>query len=289
MELTRETMDLVERLRTSSREEAEAYVSGLRAGQRPGPRQAEQLREVLTMVGRSLRPKGDEGWRWVSDPESPVCQIRYASLLVDERRWQDVINLLAEVDDRHLDPVHRQHRLHLLGLAHFRLGDIKAAVHAWENGLAVSGGQCADLRLYIELAHILEGDCDEGASADSGELQHLVSSIREADDHLTAGDVEAALNAIDHQTTWRCREVQSFARLAAAHLERIAPPAERLRKTIALAVFCQLYPPGHGGYGGSDEIPLLDSARDQQRLDDIAARAQAWLVASGAHEEGEEW
>ena len=216
------------------------------------------------MTGPVSQSQGTMRPQWHRNLHHPLCRFRYANMLVDVDGWEELFELLADLDVQGLDPVFRQHRHHLLGMALMKTGKMTDALQAFERGLAVSGGKCVGLEAHADLARILTGnDIRYGSRG----IKELVSSIIKADDLLDRDDVEGALAAIDRPEIWRYKELQSFARLAVCHLRRTCPPAERLRKIIALINFQHINEEALWDYGGANNLPLLEHTWGEDDLE----------------------
>ncbi len=163
------------------------------------------------------------------------------------------------------------HLYHLAGLARWHAGDIAGALDAWCAGLVVPHGNCA-LQAGIDVAAALSGEARPESNPWVGHL----ARIREADRHLEAGDPAAAVAELDVVQTWRQRELQASARLAAAWLE-LAPedPAERFRMAQALAMFATL--PELVPEGPLLDLPLPAGRWGADRVRRLASRAERWL------------
>ncbi|MFH1176858.1 MAG: hypothetical protein V1750_05570, partial [Acidobacteriota bacterium] len=105
-------------------------------------------------------------------------------------------------------------------------------------------------------------------------LRRLRAVLAAADDRLAAGKPAEALAILWHPWVLAYPDTQSFARLAAAQLAREpATPFERFQVIHALAAYCDLLASPLATWR---DLPIAE-AWDQQRLEDLAARCQAWL------------
>ena len=96
---------------------------------------------------------------------------------------------------------------------------------------------------------------------------------------LARGDAAGAVSALSRLGFFRCGELQSLARLAEAHL-RLEPahPAGLFHKAVALAALCKRV--NDQGLD-REELPVTGHAWDAGQLQDVAARAAAWLEGYG--------
>ncbi len=110
-------------------------------------------------------------------------------------------------------------------------------------------------------------------------VRQLLGAILTADRALVAGDAAAARAALERPVVWREVEVQSAARLAAAHLEtRAVTPAERFAKRVGLAFFRDAM---NRQPGIRRELFLPGLTWEAARLVELDARAAAWLDDRG--------
>jgi len=206
----------------------------------------------------------------------PGIALLVADRAVEAGRWEEVRRCLSTIDSGDLDDSRAARWYYLLGMALVHDGRWKEALAVLDRELDDDEG-FYDFDSLIELAKWLD---DPSAAREWGPGQPLVrqllGAISTADRALEAGDATAALATLDRPAVWQGAEVQSAARLAAASLETTPrTPAERFRKRLALAFFCDLH-----GRKSSDlrrELLLPGLAWDQPQLERIEQRARAWL------------
>ncbi|MCP4656474.1 MAG: hypothetical protein GY856_13765 [bacterium] len=204
-----------------------------------------------------------------------------AALLIADRaagagQWEEVRRGLGAVDSGDLDDDRASHCHYLLGIA--LLHDRR-----WEEALEVLERETSRERgiyAFGPLIEVAKWMRDPSAASEWGPDQPLVrqllGAIRTADRALEAGDAAAALATLDCSAVWQGSEMQSAARLAAASLETTPRnPAERFRKRLALAFFCDLHGIRHQLVRKELQLPGL--AWDQPQLERIEQRARAWL------------
>ena len=203
-------------------------------------------------------------------PDHPVLAILHAEAAAEEGRWGDVMGTLEPFRTRRLDPEVRRHLAHVLGMARYATGEAEAALELWKS--ANRADSLCELTPYINLARPLR---PADRKAGSPLLRRLLAAVRDADEALELGETGAALEAADRSAVWRAGEIQSLARLAEVFL-RVEPslPMQIYRKAMALALFIS-----HHDEDGTlrNELPLTPGRLERERLDELRARALAWL------------
>ncbi len=112
---------------------------------------------------------------------------------------------------------------------------------------------------------------------DQGLLLRLLGAIRTADHARRAGDLPAALAALDRPWVWAAGEEQSFARFADLVLELPAStPAERFDKRLVLGHFRAVRGRPRWGLPRA-EIQLPGVRWERAELDRIEELAVGWL------------
>jgi hypothetical protein len=205
-------------------------------------------------------------------PGHPQLVLRRADLVALGARWDEVERLLAGVDPAALPEARACHLHHLRGLARLHAGDPPGARQCFEAGARLSSTRCC-AAWNLDLAGAL---CDPPGAEPEGQgaaLRQLVRACRLADQHLLHGDDAAARDVLDRPVVHARLELQSAARLAAAHLaHEPATPLEMLAKLVALS-----------RVSGADRAPTWDFDQipglgwDAPRVAAVAARARAWL------------
>ncbi len=215
-------------------------------------------------------------------PDHAGFALLLAETAAAEGRWQELLQILEpiEITPRDVTDCYVQHYYHLLGLARLRAGEIEAAAAAFAEGLEHERYGLCNLR---SLSLLTQPMPETPAPADWGPHQpvvrQLLGAIRVADRALLAGDAAAARAALERPAVWREVEVQSAARLAAAHLEtRAATPAERFAKRVGLAFFRDAM---NRQPGMRRELFLPGLTWDAARLAELDDRAATWLDDRG--------
>ncbi len=201
-----------------------------------------------------------------------------ACQMVKLEDWEAVLKTLKQARPRTFSGPGTRHYYHMLGIVRLHLGDAKAAHAAFKNGLR-HPGSCR-LEPLIELTQPMAG-VPRPAAWDRRQplVRQLLGAIRIADRALAAGDLEAARAAVRRPAVWRGEELQSLARMTRIFLDTPTPsPRERFFKRHALALFRVLHRDGRMSRRWQILLPGLTWEED--RLDDLAERAGAWLEGS---------
>ena len=202
-------------------------------------------------------------------PEDPSVTLLSAVCESEAGNWTQCREILEKSLAEGLPESARQHRLHLLGLSRFHVGDLAGARAAWEEGLECDGN-CSLEHLHKLLT---PGDGD-----DASPVQRLIAAVHAADEHLESGKPKAAIEALKLPCLFQLLELQGLARLAQAHLWLDDDgPVFAFNKAAALAAFCAAYGDRDNKYRHHLEIPGLAWSRD--RLDELHERVRAWLEA----------
>lgn len=208
--------------------------------------------------------------------EMAVVQAGWAGLAV-QRKWAALVEVLDSVEPATLPEDLRKHRHHLLAAAFFALGDVARAAQHLEEGKALQGS--CDLKPLDELCEAAAAGPPAGdVPKDLPPLRQLLEVSQAADLCLARGDAGGVLELFERDVVWEHREAQSLARLAVAHLARPATTdVERLRKSFALAMFTNALYENRVGFRVEMLIP--GATWPEERLQEIAAGAEAWLAA----------
>jgi hypothetical protein len=224
---------------------------------------------------------------WERHPEAPHVRL----LRADERArlgfWEEVREVLAPCTGASFDgdSDSLKHVFHLLALAALHLGDREEALRCMTEAFSHYGAcplhAIADV-LDVDL--VVEG-AEPSEAPPPSLLRQLVRALKASDARLAAGDPAGALAALDPRRFRDPDEVQLFARRAEAWL-RLSPAGgpRRIAKIMALAELID------ANLGSADEprsdLPIPGVSWARGRLDDLAARARAWLDAQTRGDEG---
>jgi hypothetical protein len=170
--------------------------------------------------------------------DAPRGELRRAGDHVAAGQWAEARAICEALDGAYeekeeLSEADEQHRLHLQGIERFVAGDVKAARRLWELAGELQGS--CKLELWLDAAGPLPDPLPDplpmpqgaGPSETCGRGRWLLASIRDADEALARGAYEEVVSALGRdETVWRVCEVQSLARLAAAHLALAARGAQ---------------------------------------------------------------
>jgi len=195
-----------------------------------------------------------------------------ASAAADRGRWDEVTARIGDVDPKDALPGFREHLQHLQGLVALRRGDGEEALRIWEASRTVEPRcQLDGCRMAVRL---LLGR----RSLDDYSDQTLVGRIVRADRSVAAGDPATAIDILDRRSTWAARELQSMARLADVALSVADRGAAWWARAAATATaWIELF---EGRSHSTPNLPLLASTWSEARLEQVAARARAWLEAA---------
>jgi hypothetical protein len=220
-------------------------------------------------------------WAFLKYPDQPEVRVNQASPLTNLERWSEVRDLLAATDPASLDDGIAQHLDHMLGRALLFLGEPEEAQRVLERGESYRDGNC-DLAVLIALATPLEAATATAGRAwtpDQLTARTLLAAVERADTCLAERDAAGAIVALDRQVVTETGEVQTLARRAESHLLRGDAAGETLfDKAHALAWFCAVHAEKKPFL--RRELPIPRGRWDTARLDDLSARASAWLDAT---------
>ncbi|MEE8523238.1 MAG: hypothetical protein V3T72_04845 [Thermoanaerobaculia bacterium] len=240
----------------------------------------------LAYIGRSMRqtdfvPQVRESLirRWAeSHPGHTGFAILLAEAEAGEGRWQQVVDILrpVEIEPKDISECYVAHYHHLLGLALLYTGEAEEALAVFEKALEFEEYGICDLDPLVHLARPMAAAPEASEwDVDQPVVRQLLGSVKTADRALERGDPEAALEVLERPLIWRTVEVQSAARLAAAHLDAGGGnPVARYRRRLALAFFLDAF---HREAGERREILLPDLSWDRERLLELEMRARDWL------------
>lgn len=192
-----------------------------------------------------------------------------------EQRWADVRDRLARLDHAALGE-DLEHVLHLLAIAHLRLGDPHAALDVLSQPASLLGLKCDVWSLKV----LVRGLTDAPEPAPVNSIRTVVDAIRQADIYAAAGSHWAVIRTLSCPEVWWQDEAQSVARLARAWLAvEVITPADRHRKRWALASFsAHMYE----RLFSSPNFPLGAAALSLETIVALKAQAEAWLDGEAA-------
>ena len=166
----------------------------------------------------------------------------------------------------------RDHHRHVLGMAWLRTGVAAAQVHAlWDVASSAEPLFSCELDACRGLVDAMPDPLPEAWWGDDAPvLRQLRGAIATTDACLAAGDAAGALRAMHRRVVTRSRELQSWARLAAAWLALDAVQ-DGFGKAIALARFIALH---------ADRVLDLpiEGAWSTDRLATLVQDAERWLA-----------
>lgn len=230
------------------------------------------LCDAARRTGKSRACHAAVEWMNARHPHDPHTALASALGFADDGRWEDVRQVLGNMDLDTLQANRRQHAHHLLARALLEAGESQRAHHVLQRAAAGGVGRCK-LQPLIDLAAPLPPD----ASGDSPVLA-LRRAVECADAALARSANAEALTAIDIDVVWRSHEQQSLARLAEAHLRNDPmDDATLFQKALALATFLEV----QRTQFYRRDYPLPTARWSEPQLTDLGARAQAWLDALG--------
>jgi hypothetical protein len=208
-------------------------------------------------------------------PDSPELWLIEGCQAAAEQRWADVRGWLTRLDPAALGE-DLEHVLHLLAIAHLRLGDPQAALKVLSHPESLLGSECRVSALR-EVARSLT-DTPEPEPVSS--IRTVIAVIRKADTYAAAGDHRAVIRTLSCPEVWWQDEAQSVARLARAWLAvEVITPADRHRKRWALASFrAHTYERPFS----SPNFPLGAAALSLETIVALKAQAEAWLDGEAA-------
>jgi hypothetical protein len=208
-------------------------------------------------------------------PDDAGALMLRAEYLADAECWSEARSILEKTDISKLDADRRSHLRHLLGLSRLLAGETEKAREVFQEGVEEEHWRCRMASLHHLTQPMADPPRPEEWDSTQPVVCQLLGAIRTADAALSAGDVEAARQAIDRPIVWQTEELQSVARLAGVYLDTVAEsPRQRFRKRLALACFLYVWnPERYERY----ELPLPELRWDASRLEDLAERSSRWL------------
>lgn len=225
--------------------------------------------EALSLCRDALRTRRDLGLR-----------LALAQHEARAGRFAEVRAILSEEEVGPIWPTCRtRHFYHLLGLSLLHTGAVEAGLAVLRAGVE-HHGTCP----LEDLAAIAEA-LGEGALPDDAEAspaQRLVRAIRRADQRAAADDLDGVIAELDVPLVWQEDELQSTARLCAAHLSRPPAPADeagRFRVALLLANFLAFL---QGDPRRDLPLPEPGARWGRARLLELGRLAEAWLEADEA-------
>ncbi len=217
-----------------------------------------------------------------SHPEDAgVLQAPFA-MLVARRAWRELDEALAAAGPAAFVGPVEQHYHHLRATACARFGDVDEARRHLAAAEAVPGIHChvrlTQLRAALASFTEPQGPPSDELAFDRPTSAQLFAVVRAADARLDAGDPAGAIAILERPLIWDLREVVSLSRLAAAYLALPCPsPAERFRRSIALACFIECVEGDQGGDRRESLAPGL--CWTEERLAELCKAAIAWMEA----------
>jgi hypothetical protein len=189
-------------------------------------------------------------------------------------RWREAVEAFAGVGESEPWP---RHSCHVLGTAHFLLGELDAARAVWERGEQTKGTRCA-LHGCLRVVNAVDPAREAGREG-ADPFAAAVDAMRVADACLARGELDGVIAALERAPTYRARDPQLFARLAHAYLAR---PARDEREAFArLVVFASLESScGDEDVGALGEMLVPGGAWTRERNLEVLAQARAWLASS---------
>ncbi|MFH0902972.1 MAG: hypothetical protein V2A73_20275 [Pseudomonadota bacterium] len=194
--------------------------------------------------------------------------------LLRHHDWAGARAVLLALNPTQIGEEAKKHYAHLLGVALLRLGDYEAARQVWKQGLDLEG-RCR-LEDCLELLQPLPRRL---RSADWGPdqllVRQLLGAVHTADQCLATGDTAGVLAALGRADLIDMNQEQLQARLVEAFLrDEPASTVGRFQMAVALARFCN---PPYDDVLLGDGLPIPGATWPEQRLEELRARAQAWL------------
>lgn len=281
MRLTGERKAIVDRyaedLRKLSRVEVAALIRNYQAGPDVDPAQALLTALALAELGptRETYAQRLRAWLWERFPQRIDVRLYRANALAREGRWPEVQSLLAEAGDRGDDASPPAHHYHLLALAALHAGDVDGARRMADE--ARDHERPCVLDALVELLTPLPDSLKpEAPGRELPALARLVAAVHAADRCLERGDAAGALALVDAEPFAAGDNVQLAARRVEALL-RVPPQSrwDRFRRIALLGEFLDVHEEER--VERRQEIPIPGATWDRARLDEVAARARAWL------------
>ena len=217
-------------------------------------------------------------WLQGTFPDEPRVRLEVAARAVEDRSWEEAVAQLEGLDRGRLGHGTARHACHLLGMAHFALGDVEKSVSVWEEGLGYDEGDC-ELGPYLDYAELAKASSPlEGIfRAPDPDMLEKIRTYEEADARLAAEDWEGAVRFLEDNGVFESGNLQLLARLAWAFLQLDCPRGgERwMVKIVSLAHYRARY---------EDAVltinPVLPPHLETwppRRLKETADRVRQWL------------
>jgi hypothetical protein len=238
--------------------------------------------------GAAGEPDRERAFAWLAanSPDLPDLMILRAERAARRGAWREVVDLLAPLTARaepqsDLCPYHGHH---LTVLGFLRLGEPDRATEVLDR-IGEVATPCPFPVLRELLTPLPEALTADAWGPDRPFLVQLVGAARHADACFARGDPSAALAALSRDPFATSGEVQTLARLAEAWLLSPEPGdlRGRIHKATALGRFLEAH--GVKDVIGRREVPLPGALWNAARLDDVSARAVAWLDAPSRKKE----
>lgn len=212
----------------------------------------------------------------VRRPSDPDILLELLHEYLGDGRWQEVVETARRAPPL-ADDAAAQHAGHLVGVAHYRLGNASGARDAWEQARRRTGG--CEIAALLDLVAPPPNDPRAALADESASLpRRLHGALAIADERIAASDPAAALAVLESRWILARSDLQISARQTAAWLA-LAPqdPAARFRAANALTTFLDLQASSHR----TDFAPLV-CRWSAERLASLAKDAERWLAGERA-------
>lgn len=271
VELPQELRQELADLRKSSPDRRRTSLSTLRTMYAASP-------DALFAMSSYLNREEEEGHLdFISQryPDHPLLLFQRAHRDLASGAFDAVRTRFEQVALESLPEDHRQHALHLMGIALLHEGDSEGAREAWQRAQELPG-LCQVWNCMEWLDALKAAQSSSAAPQEQRFMDFLAAGLHAADVHLDRGDHEGARRALEHPVLLAANEAQSMARLTAAYLG-LSPQDEtalfRFHKALVLARFCAW-----------NEHPWLDrnviipgATWDAVRFEELKRQAMRWL------------
>lgn len=246
-----------------------------RALKKNDPDELLALQQALAWVDEPTAG-GELGARIIARfPDHPRVRLSDTHTLAAIGQHQSVLQKLDGVDPAQLDDADAKHLYHMRGIAKFMLDDPEGALVEFDRCVSYEEGACDPEELMAICAPL--SDIERSWDPSALVMRDWLSRVVAADAALAQGDATAARQAIDVVALWEAQELQSFGRLAVAHLQEVEQGVEGnpFRRALALATYCELY--ATRMTMTRREVPLPRATWSSDKLADIDRRARQWL------------